>query len=92
MTEAEADGLKILSKITEKVEEPMEMDMREGALKTRKRQHWEGDSVIIYAVAEVEKENSKKVAKNGSRKLWACAAARKKQGGSSPALKVKEWC
>ena len=42
----------------------MEMDMREGALKTRKRYHWEVDSVIIYTVAEVEKENSKKVAKN----------------------------
>ena len=41
----------------------MEMEMREGDLKTRKREHWEGDSVITYAVAEVEEEKSKKAAK-----------------------------
>ena len=32
------------------------------------------------------------VTKDGGRKYWACAAACNKQGGSSPALKVKEWC
>ena len=32
------------------------------------------------------------VTKDGGRKFWACVAARKKQGGSSPALKVKELC
>ena len=55
MAEAEADALNILSKMTEEVEDPMEMDMGEGYLKTRKREHWEGYSVIPYAVAEVEK-------------------------------------
>ena len=55
MTEGEADALKILSKTTENVEEPMVMEMREGSLKKRKREHWEGESVITYAVAEVEK-------------------------------------
>ena len=37
MTEMEADALKMLSKTTEKAEELMEMEMREGALKTRER-------------------------------------------------------
>ena len=32
------------------------------------------------------------VAKDEGRKCWACAAAQKKQGGSSLSLKVKEWC
>ena len=32
------------------------------------------------------------VTNNGGRKFWVCAAACKKQGGSSPALKVKEGC
>ena len=55
MIEAEADALKILSKMTKAAEAPMETDMREGALG--------GDSVITFAVAELEKDNLKKSAK-----------------------------
>ena len=33
----------------------MAMEMREGALKTRNIEHWEGDSVITFAVVEVGK-------------------------------------
>ena len=33
----------------------MAMEIIEGYLKTRKIDQWEGDSVITYAVAEVEK-------------------------------------
>ena len=29
---------------------------------------------------------------DGGKKYWVCAVARKKQGGSSPSLRVKEWC
>ena len=54
--EAEADELNILSKITELVVAPMEMDMREVALG--------GDSGVAIAVAGVAKEYSKKSAKN----------------------------
>ena len=64
MTEAEVDALKMLSKTTGKVEYPMTMHMREGSLRTRNIYQWEGDSVITFAVAELEKENSKKAAKN----------------------------
>ena len=32
------------------------------------------------------------VTKDRGRKFWACVAARKKQGGSSPTLKMKKWC
>ena len=55
MTEAEADALNILSKTTEEVKEPMEMEMIDGDLKTRKREHWEGDSVFPYEVSKVGK-------------------------------------
>ena len=51
MTEAEANGLNILPKMTDKVKDTMAMEVREGALKTRKREHWEVDSVITYLVA-----------------------------------------
>ena len=42
----------------------MVMEIREGSLKKIKRDHWEGDSVITYAVVEVEREYSKKSEKN----------------------------
>ena len=42
ITKAEADVLKMLSKMTEKVEEPMETEMRDGDIKTRKKEHWKG--------------------------------------------------
>ena len=55
-TEAEADVLNMLSKTTEKVEDPMEMEMIEGDLKMREGALG-GDIVIPYTVAEVAKEN-----------------------------------
>ena len=55
MKEAEANVLKMLSKMTAAAESPMTKDMRKGALGS--------NSVIEFAVAEVTKENSEKAAK-----------------------------
>ena len=60
MTEAEVDALKMLSKTTGMVEYPMTMEMGEGSLKTRNIYQWEGDSVITFAVVEVEKKIRKR--------------------------------
>ena len=56
MIDAETNALRILSKMIEAVEVSMTEEMRGGVLG--------GYRVIAFAVAKVEKENSKKAAKN----------------------------